>query len=430
MKFVEVMAACENASGKGSKQIIQEELARLDAPGRKLVRYALDPYKVFGVKKYGKIPEYAEQDPEHIDFVFEVLDALASRKITGDAARAEVVNMLAQFTEYSAGFVAGVIDKTLRAGFSADTFNKVWPTEPIPTFEVMLADKCEEVSDFEKYVTFPCQADIKYDGTRTIAIVRAGQFVEYRARSGKPSNHLNGLFDDEMLAIRDILGYDFVLDGETFGANFTETMNAKGSDNIEAKEKLKFLAFFLMPLTDWVAQSTNITMRQNRDTLLSLLTNGDKVIISGGKEVQNFQEMTEYCNHVIDDLKQEGLILKDWNAVYCWDRSFAWTKVKRFYDVDARIIDFYAGKKGSRLANTIGGVICGAYLESGLYVQFKVGSGFTDADRESLKNNQDEWRKKTLVISYQDVTKGKGNEHASLRFCTFVRTRDDKTVEL
>jgi DNA ligase-1 len=449
MKFVEVLKECEAAGGAGTKKAIQAALAKLDVDGRRLMAYAMDPYTVFGVKKFERPAGFASEDPADIEFFFEMLDKLAKREITGDAARAIVRASLSFFTEETASYLERVIDKDPRAGFSADTFNKVWKEEKIPTFEVMLADKCEDTEDFEKYITFPCQADFKYDGQRTIAIVKEGFPVEYRARSGKESEHLNGLFDLELLALREIVGYDFIMDGEAFASDFTETINAKKAGNDAAKNNLKLRAFFMMPLTEWIAQKTDITMKQNRENLIELLTKvesalhiqhmtlGDegkkpviKVILSEGKIVNNYHEMMEYCNEAIDIHKQEGLILKELEAVYTWDRSFSWCKVKRFYDVDARIVGFYPGRPKSRLENTVGGVNCVAFLESGERVEFNVGSGFNDDDREDMRVNPEKWLKATVVIKYQDVSRSKSKTVASLRFCTFEHIRDDKLVEI
>ena len=434
MKFVEVLKECESAVGAGSKKAIQVSLAKLDADGRRLMRYAMDPYTTFGVKKFDRPADYSPID-SGAGIAFGVLDELAARRLTGNAARAAVMSLLGCFTKDTASYIERIIDQDPRAGFSADTFNKVWPNDPIPSWDQQLAEKCENEDDFEKYVTFPCQADIKYDGTRQFAFVKDG-VVEYRARGGKPSDHLNGLFDDELLEIRKRYGQDFVLDGETLATTFEQTMNAKGSKNADAKKALMFRAFFIMPLTDWIAQSTTITNRQTRETLTALLAGLTKIKPTEGRVVLDYADMVAYCNERIDDeskqkAEREGLILKNGDAVYEWGRSYAWVKVKRFYDVDARFVSLYPGRPKSRLENTVGGAECIAFLENGTEVRFRVGSGFSDAQRDDMKNNPEKWLKATHVITYQEVSKGKGNEYHSLRFCTLAQAfRTDKQVEI
>ena len=472
MKFVEVLKACEAANGGGSKQIIKEALATLDADGQRLMWYAMNPYLVFGVKKFDMPVAFAESDPADISPLFKLFDDLAARDLTGNAARGAVTTALSNFTEETAKYLARVIDKDLSAGFSDETYNLVLLASQgggrgsfeenikaidkvikgggyqsfvgtpnyellVPIFKVMLADKCDEVEDFDTYITFPCQADFKYDGERTIAIVNEGK-INYYSRSGIEAKHVDGLFDADLLAIREELGYDFILDGERCSdLGFIDTVNAKKSGNDEAKANLRFRAFFLMPFTQWLNKKCTITMKENREQLGSLLDKlkPAKIILSEGRVVNDYADMTEFCNEAIDKpenaaRKIEGLILKEFAAVYTWDRSYSWCKVKRFFDIDARIIGFYYGRKGSKYEKTIGGVNCVGFLNDGTRVEFNVGSGFNDEQRDDMRDNPDRWLKETHVIKYQEVSKSKSKAFASLRFCTYEHSRTDKLVEI
>jgi ATP-dependent DNA ligase len=439
MNFVEILKQCETANGAGTKNIIKEALAKLDGPSRALMTYAQDAFRVYGVRKFDQPTKFADFDSDsNIPVVIAMLDDLDAKRFTGDAARALVTATLSLFTQETASYLERILDKDLRGGFSVETYNKIWKDEPVRTFSVMLADKCEDTEDFEKYVTFPCQADFKYDGERTIAVVTADSIVYY-SRSGKIAEHVNGLFDEDLRILHNTMcKTDFILDGERCSdLGFTDTVNAKKAGNDQAKANLRFRAFFLMPLTDWMNQKTDITMRQNRESLEHLLavTGVKKIILSEGREVKDYQDMVGYCNDAIDlpenaSRKIEGLILKNWDSVYSWDRSFAWTKVKRFFDVDARIIAFYPGRKKTRLENTVGGCNCVGFLESGERVEFNVGSGFSDAQRADMKANPQKWLDATHVIKYQEVSRSKSKTVASLRFCTYEHARDDKTVEV
>lgn len=427
--FVATINACEQASGAGTKNLIKDALSKADTVAQRLIKEALNPYRVFGVRKYEMPPPAQATDATAYDNFFSLLDSLASRELTGNAARDAVTATLSLFANSDQQMLVRVFDKDLKCGFSAETFNKIYPSNAIPVFNVMLADKCESVEEFENEISFPCQADFKYDGIRTIAFVKNNEVIYYN-RSGKLEQTVNGTFDSDLQKIRSYLGYDFVLDGERYASNFTETLNAKKSGNDSAKNALKFRAFFLMPMSDWESQSTDITMKMARTNLEKILNacQCEKVILTEGKEVSNYAEMMKFCNDAIDIFKVEGLILKDWNSVYIWDRKIAWCKVKRFYDADCRIIGFYPGRPKSRLANTLGGIIVEGTLEDGTYVHVNVGSGFSDDLRNEIWNNQDKWLNCTAVITYQEVSKSKGKEHASLRFPTYSHCRDDKEV--
>jgi DNA ligase-1 len=442
MNFVDALRACESASGAGKKAAIRAALATMDGEARLLTYLGMTPYMRFGVKKYDEPARYADQDPETAEDYIKLLNLLADRELTGNEARQAVTNVLSSFTRETAGYLSRILDKDLAAGFSADTFNDVWPdaTDRIPVFDVMLADKCEGPEEFEKYVPFPCQADVKYDGERTVAIVtRDG--VTYYSRSGLEARHCEGIFDDELRAVHAHLGYDFVLDGERFATDWNETMNAKktGAEGASAKAALRFLAFFLMPLSDWMAKSTAITMGQTRAHLADLIDDLglSKIILTRGRVVTDYADMMAYLDEVtaplFDGLPKghEGLILKGLDAVYEWDRRMTWCKVKKFYDADCRVLDVYAGKAKTRLAGTMGGLTVAGLLEDGTRVECDVGSGFSDELRREIWGNPSAWVGATIVVKYQEVTKPKkGREASSLRFPVFTRRRDDKVVEL
>jgi hypothetical protein len=63
-------------------------------------------------------------------------------------------------------------------------------------------------------------------------------------------------------------------------------------------------------------------------------------------------------------------------------------------------------------------------------VEANVGSGFSDELRNAIWSNQKSWMGRTVVIKYQEVSKSKGKDVASLRFPTYERDRDDKVVEI
>jgi len=436
--FVQVITSCQSAGGAGKKAAIQAALACADAETRSLIWHALNPYLTYGVRKWETPTNYHPHGHTGVGHFLDLLQALSSRSLTGNDASAAVTKVLSLYPKEVADLLELVIEKDLRAGFSEDTYNKVWAGKDdlygtIPTFEVMLADKCEEPEEFLERLTFPAQADWKYDGQRTICIVRAGQPVEYRARSGKPMDHLVGTYDADLENIRYNLGYDFVMDGESFASDFTETINAKKEGNQAAKDALRLRAFFLMPLTDWMNQSTKITMRENRTHLAYLIkhANCKRIEISAGREVKDYADMVAYCNEVIDVHKQEGLIVKNWEATYQWDRTIDWCKVKRFYDVDARVVAWYKGRKKSRLENTCGGITVEGRDEQGKPFRTNVGSGFSDDQRKHIAENFDAlYDGSTAVITFQEMSLAKGSTIYALRFPTIKQLlRDDKVVQ-
>lgn len=445
--FVQVITACEQASGPGMKDIIKAQLKTADTFCRFLVQQALDPFVVFGVKKYDAPTAYAAVDPSDAEnSIKAVLSNLENRVITGNAAREAVTELLSMFSENTAKYLARVIDKDLQAGFSAETFNKIWPNDPVRVFDVMLADKCAKDEDFAN-LTFPCIADIKYDGERNVCfqLATGTNFApagsSYRSRSGKLAEHMAGLFDEELARIREYLGYDFVLDGERMARDYIETINAKkeGAEGEEGKKNMRFRAFFLMPLEDWLNQSTTITMAENRARLEEVLKacNCEKITLSSAIVVNSIDEMMSHLDVVtapgFDGMPkgQEGLILKRLDAVYRWDRSLDWCKVKKFFDFEGVIENWEFGRK--RNSKRMGRVNVYGYLEDGTYFEVGVGSGWSDADRDDCAANfETKWKGRIMQGKYQEVSLAKNATVHSLRFPTALSARgfrDDKVIE-
>lgn len=427
--FASIIKRCEEAEGAGTKKIIQEALRECDETAIKLIHAAMNPYRVYGVRKYDA-PTTSNSEENRYEVLFVLLDNLVERKLTGNAAQDAVTGTLAGFGPEEQPYIARIFDKDLRAGFSADTFNKIFPKNPIPTFDVMLADVYETDEEVKANVKFPCIAEAKYDGERTIAVVTQ-KGVTYYSRSGKEAKHVDGLFDNDLQDMRATVGKDIVVDGERYASNFTETMNAKKSGNKEAKDNLRFYAFFLMTLEDWKNNTPRHTMQESRQWLADVIkaSNCQKVQLSKGILAETPEAAEKFYREMVAE-GFEGLILKQLTATYEWDRSSNWIKWKPFFDADARIVGFYPGREKSRLENTLGGIEVAGYLEDGTYFETNVGSGFPDDLRDEIWNNKEKYLGVTAVIKYQEVSRAKNKDVASLRFPTLERFRYDKIVEI
>lgn len=283
--------------------------------GQKLVHYALNPYIQFGVKKLPSPTEFGTSQ----DFTpfLSVLDKLASREVTGNAARDLLTQSLSQYDETSQTILKRMLLKDLACGASATTFNKIY-TDLVPTFSVMLADKYD--GDKVK-PNFPCIAQFKLDGQRVIAVV--DKDVTYFSRSGKVASFCDGLFDKELMLIKEQLGHSFIFDGEVMARSYKETMNAKSSDNDEAKKNLRYNVFDYMPLKDWENQKYPEKQldRLNRvNTIISMYSMKDKINAVEFEICENKDQLNKMFKRAID-LGYEGLIIKDPDSLYEWDRD-------------------------------------------------------------------------------------------------------------
>lgn len=417
--FVQAISQAEKFSTKKEKFAA---LTGLDKIGQRLVREALDPYRVFGVRKYDAPKIFNTKDSqEYFNRFFGLLDDLHSRKLTGNAARTAVTNTLGLFTKETASYLARVLNKDLDCGANESTFNKIYPGI-IPTFEVMLASKIDEKYKWD----FPCIAEAKYDGTRLIAVCENG-VVEYFSRSGKPSDFCNGIFDAELAKMEKRVGAPIVLDGEALASDFTETLNAKGSKGVEAKKALRFYAFDIMFLSEWKAQNCNRKQAVRSAIVEALVNELDLKLIkkSKHKTIHNLIEAKAFYNEMLKE-GFEGLIIKKPEAMYEFDRSKNWSKWKPCFSVDGKILSVYEGRPGSRLVGMLGGITVGGEDENGNKFECDCGSGFSDQMRNEIWSKRKSVIGKMVEIEYQEMSKVKGRNEFSLRFPVFVKFRPDK----
>jgi ATP-dependent DNA ligase len=458
--FIHALKTAEAASGAGSDQVKQEAIALLSDDGKRLMFEMFSIFRTFGVKQYDMPEVFADVDaPAHIFFT--LLNQLQSRALTGNAARAAVTGTFSKYTEETVKYLARVLDKDAKAGFSESTVNKVFPGL-IPVFKAMKGEKIEDKKkknkdgstsiipfDFEKNVGLPARIEIKHDGLRSI--VFSGTPVMYFSYDGRPQEQWSGLFDDEINALAAAHGGAIVLDTEIEGDNFLETIRAKKSGNDLGKENLRLKAFDLLTREEWDAEKCTRPQDERSDYITELL---EKV-----KPSKIVQTVFEICE-TIDQLKAfhakacadgyEGTMLKRVKGMYEWKRSKNWWKWKPVITVDLKIVDFYEGKPGTKNEGTLGGLVLEGEDENKNKIRtncggFKVRGGLLDEWMKSIgidiKNEKDIiskvrdyiWANRPAMLGMiaeiegQELTLAEGEtEWYSVRFPQFKMLRDDK----
>jgi ATP-dependent DNA ligase len=454
--FVFAMKACEAASGTGSDDIKKAAIAKLTSDGQHLMVEMFSIFRVFGVKKYDMPDTFASVDPTSPSCFLDLLEALHTRKITGNAARDAVTKCMSIYTEDTCKYLARVLDKDAKAGFSESTVNKVFPGL-VPVFKAMKGEKVEVKKskngntpfDFNKKVGFPARIEYKHDGLRSIAF--SGNPVLYFSYDGRIQEQWNGLFDDEINALAAAHGGPIVLDNEIEGANFLETQRAKKAGNDLGKENLRLKAFDLLTGEEWASETCTRTQNVRSDYMAELLA---KV-----KPAKIVQTVFEICD-TLDQLKAfhskvvaegyEGSMIKRIDGVYEWKRSNNWFKWKPIMTVDLRVVGFYEGEKGTKNEGTLGGLVLEGKDENGNKIRtncggFKVRGGYLDSWMKSIGidvkntndiitpvrnfiwNNQEKFLGKHAEIEGQELSLAENEtEWYSVRFPQMKMWRTDK----
>jgi DNA ligase-1 len=121
------------------------------------------------------------------------------------------------------------------------------------------------------------------------------------------------------------------------------------------------------------------------------------------------REHVDECLEVVLGKGGEGLMLRQPGSKYEYKRSSTLLKVKRFFDAEAKVLAHLPGK--GKHVNRMG-----ALKVEWNDKTFKVGSGFTDEEREHPPDIGD-----TITFKYQELTRA-----GKPRFPVFLRTRNFK----
>ena len=194
------------------------------------------------------------------------------------------------------------------------------------------------------------------------------------------------------------------------------------SDSVN-KTVICYTIFDMIPIRDFDSSTPQTTYRYRREILNQFAQRiGDtdgavKVlpVLYHGTDQSKIDELLEQM--VRED--KEGLMINT-DVPYRRTRHKGILKVKRFYTMDLPIIRCEGGT--GRLKGTLG-VFVLEYKGN----EVKVGSGFTDEQREKFWKNRNDLIGTLCEVKYKEISRDKGTGLESLQFPVFVGLRTDKT---
>lgn len=392
---------------------------------KEVIKLALDPFTQFYIRKIPKYEQILNTDiglQEAID----QLGYLSKRIYTGNKGIEHLHRILCNLPPDSAKVIERIINKDLKCGASVGTVNTVWP-DLIKEYPCMLASGYDQ--KLVDKINFPAIVQLKMDGMRFNAIVNNGK-CEFRSRNGKEldllghleeefiliSNGDNVVFDGE-LVVTDGLG---VLDRQT--GNGILSKAGKGTISEEEASKVKAVIWDEIPVmffkSGLYSKPYRARFAELKDRLKSLTSLGFKIDAVESQYVDDLEDAQTLFQKYFE-AGEEGIILKDLDAVWENKRSRKQIKFKGELECDLKIVGLeegagkYQGKLGALLVESSDG---------GLKVS--VGSGLTDADRTLL--NSTTILGKVIAVKYNARIKNKQGEE-SLFLPIFIELREDKT---
>lgn len=392
---------------------------------------ALNPYRVFGIKK---IPKYDTSAPSNLDLETSLsqLSRFSSRELTGNAAISYLTKLLSESSEGDAIVLERIIKKDLRCGVQASTVNKIWPNL-IPTFPCLLAKVYDEKT--AENINWPAIAQLKADGMRAMAWLEDG-VVQIRGRSGKPIE-FNGILEDR---IRPLLETSTggVLDGELVvvesngsvmprkKGNGLLNRAIKGTITNDISDQVRFRVWDLIDSKSFKIGYDVMPYRLRLSMLKGYvdLQPSKYYEVIEGKEVSNIDQAREYFAEALAK-GEEGIMLKDMESSWEDKRSKYVLKFKSELECEVEVIGWNPGTPGTKNEHKMGSLICAS---SDRKVEVSI-SGFSDELRDEITNNIDDWIGNIISVRYNEriSSKEKGREDKdSLFLPRFLEQRNDK----
>ena len=358
----------------------------------------------------------------------EALDCLtkvAMRTVTGNAAKEYLSRIEGSLSEGDAIVFRTIVERDLRCGASASTFNKIWPGL-IPEFELMACHTLNEKT--EKKFKFPAIAQLKYDAARVAVFVT--DKVEYRTRNGKTYQINNPELDQMFMTAADRIGGDVVFDGEMYQrkidgtpenrliSNGVATKFIRGTAESEAHEKIGVAIWDVVPISSFI-NGIHKEAYTYRFAKVSTALNGfNRVHPAESEIVSNVAEAREVAARYMK-AGQEGAIIKDTNGIWEAKRSASSLKVKAIRDADLVIVGLEEGT--GKYEGMCGALVCESIDGK---VKVNVGTGLSDVQRKQFCTQS--IIGKIITVEYNELVQSKNSDDYSLFLPRFIEIRLDK----
>lgn len=353
------------------------------------------------------------------------LTKVAMRSITGNEAKEYLHSVESSLTPNDAIVFRAIVERDLRCGASASTFNKIWPGL-IPEFELMACHTLNEKT--EKKFQFPAIAQLKYDAARVAIFVT--DKVEYRTRNGKTYQIKNPELDELFMTAATRIGGDVVFDGEMYQrkidgtpenrliSNGIATKFIRGTAESAAHDNIGVAIWDVVPISSFMDGIHKEAYTSRFGKVSIALADFTRVHPAESEFVSSVSEAKAVAARYMK-AGQEGAIIKDPSGIWEAKRSASSLKVKAIRDADLVIVGIEEGS--GKYEGMCGALVC----ESGDgKVKVNVGTGLSDVQRKEFCNQ--DIVGKIVTVEYNELVQSKHSDDYSLFLPRFIEIRLDK----
>ena len=387
MYLIEALEALE-AAPRGNARLDKMMLLRAVDGFQQFLVTANDPFITFGVAEIpGEMDaraNWSTNSPSWWAGLRGLTDKLATRELSGNAARDAIKTFLASCSPHEDKWARRFLLKDLRLNIGDKEVRKVFGEDALFVFEVPLAKSLDDINEKKWNATTRWVIETKLDGGRCVCIYDGNGVPTLLSRTGKTWGNFKTI-ETQMLAIGAAYGLkNYVFDGEVVSLdaggkiNFQQIQKTMHRDDGVEIGELQYVAFDGCALDEWKVPKLSYRERYlDLQRRFAAASSQRFRVIEAFEAFGNIAEMKAHARGLVD-LGYEGAILREAAALVENKRSKRLLKVKFFIDDEAEIIGVEEGE--GRHVGTMGAIIC---RHSNGQV-FKIGSGFVDADRKEF----------------------------------------------
>ena len=413
-KFIEEMRATSSSTQK--VEIIKKSSSDIHT----LLEYTYNPFKQYYVTSKTCRKNYDKVNRTEDLALYELLDKLSNREVTGHDAIA-LVNSFAEHQHDP--LIYKIIDKDLGIRAGAKVINKAVPGL-VPEFSVALAQEYKGKCD---WVNEDWYASRKLDGVRCLAVVNYEGECTLYSRMGKELTTLNKVKEaiEATNIINTVFDGEICLVDENGNEDFQGVMKQLRRKDHQIENPV-FMIFDMIHKPDFDKQKGDLVLSERLHTLRGWFNNRN-IIDSTLRYCQQYEitddEHFDQWGQIATNNKWEGFMIRK-NVGYEGKRSKNLQKVKKFYDAEYEVLGFDVDqhevvRDGKSVSMTM---LSQVWIEHKGYL-VKVGSGFTQEQR--LEYMDGSIVGKTITVQYFEETNNQEGG-ISLRFPTVKIVHGDK----
>lgn len=370
---------------------------------KKILRYTLDPNKLFGI-----IPDTSwikVTGNDHISpTTFDLLDRLVERSITGNMARNALQEHIDTLTKEDAELLIRIIRKDLRAGCSISTVNKVWSgfiEQPTYMRCTTYSKKTYEKWDYSVGI----YSQYKMDGLFLNANV-TNNITQFVTRQGSiiDSIHLDNISKELSILDGMQLHGELVMfkDGKPLPreeSNGIANSIAQGGE-LDSEITPMYIVWDMIPKSEARKNNTYQVKYKDRFAKLESITNNMSYV--NIVEYKLFYNIEDCFAHAIKLIKQgiEGTVMKTANMYWKHGTSKDQVKIKVEAVSEFKIIGAKLGAKDSKYENVYATIQCVTEDEK-LSVDVVIKN---DKMRKAINDDLSDWIGKIVSIVYNNIS--------------------------